>query len=50
MSLSPKRWARVQEVFHAALERPEGTRASYVADACGDDARQRLAALSDGSN
>ncbi len=37
MSLSPKRWARVQEVFHAALERPEGTRASYVADACGDD-------------
>ena len=37
MSLSPKRWARVQEMFHAALERPDGTRASYVADACGDD-------------
>ena len=38
MSLSPKRWARVQEMFHAALERPDGTRASYVAEACGDDA------------
>ncbi len=37
MSLSARRWARVQEVFHAALERPEGTRASYVSDACGDD-------------
>jgi hypothetical protein len=31
-------WQRVNELFHAALERPPGERARFVADAAADDA------------
>jgi serine/threonine-protein kinase len=35
------RWAQVQEVFHAALERPPAERTRHLDEACGDDAELR---------
>jgi serine/threonine-protein kinase len=35
------RWARVQEVFHAALERSPADRARHLSEVCGDDAGLR---------
>jgi len=32
-----RHWARVQEIFHAALERPAAERAAWIAGACGGD-------------
>jgi serine/threonine protein kinase/tetratricopeptide (TPR) repeat protein len=39
--VDPVRWARIKEVFHAALERPDGERSSYVAMVCGEDPNLR---------
>ncbi len=36
--MSPERWERLQEVFHSALELPEGARESFVKRACDGDA------------
>jgi serine/threonine-protein kinase len=35
--LTPDRWARVEAIFHEALERPASDRARFVAEACGAD-------------
>jgi Tol biopolymer transport system component len=39
--MTPERWQRVKEVFHAALERPADERAAFVAETFGDDAEAR---------
>jgi eukaryotic-like serine/threonine-protein kinase len=36
-SLTAERWARVKELFEAALERGETERSAFLADACRDD-------------
>lgn len=50
MTLSPGRdandpssdhWRRVESLCHAALARPAGERAAFLAEACGDDAALR---------
>ncbi len=35
--MSPERWRRIEEVYHAALERPPDQRAAFLAEVCGDD-------------
>jgi serine/threonine protein kinase/WD40 repeat protein len=35
--MNPERWARVKQIFHAALERAETDRPEFVAEACGAD-------------
>ena len=35
--MTPERWARVEELFHAAYARPEGERAAFLAASCGED-------------
>ncbi len=35
--MSSDRWLRVEEIYHAALDRPEPERAAFVAAACGED-------------
>src|SRR5215204_1678997 len=40
--MTPERWRRVDELFHAALERDGAERADFLAEACaGDDALRR---------
>jgi tetratricopeptide (TPR) repeat protein/TolB-like protein len=39
--VTPERWMRVKEVFHAAVEHAPGGRAAYLSAACGDDAPLR---------
>jgi len=39
--MTPERWRRLEEIFHAARERDATARASYLADACGDDEQLR---------
>lgn len=39
--MTPERWQRVKELFHAALERPADERAIFLGEACGDDAETR---------
>jgi hypothetical protein len=34
-------WLRVEEIFHAALERPQVARPSFLDEACGEDAELR---------
>jgi len=36
--VTPERWRRIEEIFHAALERPEEERSAFLAAAAGDDA------------
>ena len=38
VSMDGERWRRVDELYHAALERETGERAKFLRDACGDDA------------
>jgi serine/threonine protein kinase len=38
---SDSRWDRTEELYHAALERPESERAAFLRDACDDDALRR---------
>jgi formylglycine-generating enzyme required for sulfatase activity/dienelactone hydrolase len=35
--ITPERWKRVDEIFHAARARAAADRAAYLAEACGDD-------------
>lgn len=35
--MSPKRWRRVKEIFHSALEHEPATRTAFLDDRCGDD-------------
>ncbi len=37
MTITPEQWARVKEVFHAALERDQPERLPFVRAACADD-------------
>jgi serine/threonine protein kinase/Tol biopolymer transport system component len=40
--MTPERWERVQELYHAARSRPESERAALLGEACGrDDALRR---------
>ena len=35
--MTPERWQRVSRIYHDALAREAGERASFVREACGDD-------------
>src|SRR3954470_5253121 len=35
--MTPERYARIDELFHAALARPADRRAAFLADACAGD-------------
>src|SRR6516225_974336 len=35
--MRPERWRRIEELYHAALEREEGQRAAFLAEACAGD-------------
>ena len=35
--MTPERWKRVEELYHAARTRPPGERAAFLAEACRDD-------------
>lgn len=35
--MKPDRWQKVEELYHAALERPADARADFLRSACGDD-------------
>jgi serine/threonine protein kinase/tetratricopeptide (TPR) repeat protein len=39
--MTPERWRQIEEVFQAALDLPEGERASYISAACAEDAELR---------
>src|SRR5262245_43006374 len=39
--ITPERWKRVEEIFHAARARAVSDRAAYIAEACGDDVSLR---------
>jgi predicted esterase len=39
--LTPERWKRVAEVFHAALEKPVDDREAFLEEACGQDSGLR---------
>jgi len=39
--MSPERWQQVEEIFHTALDLPEGKRASYLSEVCGGDVTLR---------
>ena len=41
--MTPERWARVEELFHAAYARPTGERAAFLATSCGEDETLRRA-------
>jgi serine/threonine protein kinase/Tfp pilus assembly protein PilF len=47
--MDPERWQKLEELFHAALERGPDTRASFVAEACSgdDDLRRELESMLD---
>ena len=40
--MTPDRWKRLEEIYHAARTRDSAERAAYVAAACGDDEDLRL--------
>src|SRR5262245_58605021 len=40
--MTPDRWKRLEEVYHAARMRDSAERAAYVAEACRDDEELRL--------
>src|SRR5262245_13406688 len=35
--MEPNRWRQIDDLYHAALERPPDDRAAFLADACADD-------------
>src|SRR5678815_1597929 len=39
--MTPDQWAKVEEIFHAALEMPAHDRDAYLDRACGNDADLR---------
>ena len=44
--MTPERWNRVKEIFASALERDPSQRATYVEQACADDATLRVEVIS----
>ena len=47
--MNPERWKKLEEYFHAALEREEDDRAAFVVEICGgdDDLRRELESMLD---
>ena len=45
--MSPERWRRVEDIYHAALDEPPASRAAFLVEACGEDTglRERVEAL-----
>jgi hypothetical protein len=43
--MKTEQWQRGNLLFHAALERGPGERASFLAEACGDDEALRCVGL-----
>lgn len=41
MAMTPERWQRIEDLFRAAVERPETERESFLAEACGGDEELR---------
>ena len=39
--MSPERWQNIEQLFHAALERPANERAAFLDDACASDSELR---------
>src|SRR5687767_15967856 len=39
--MTPERWIKVEELFHAALGRAPGERQAFLDEACGEDAALR---------
>jgi hypothetical protein len=39
--MSPERWRRIEDVYHAALERDSGERPAFLREACRDDSDLR---------
>ena len=39
--MKPERWRQMEEVYHAALERDAGERASFLDEACAGDEADR---------
>src|SRR5215210_3753829 len=39
--MEPEHWKRIEQLYHAALERDAGQRTSFLAEACSDDAALR---------
>jgi len=39
--MTPERWKRIEDVYHQALARPPGDRATFLADVCIDDEAMR---------
>ncbi len=35
--MKPERWQKVEEIYHAALEREPGQRAAFLEEACSGD-------------
>jgi serine/threonine protein kinase/Tfp pilus assembly protein PilF len=35
--MKPERWSHIEQLYHAALERPANQRAAFLAEACADD-------------
>ena len=35
--MTPERWKRVEELYHAARTRPSGERVAFLVEACPDD-------------
>jgi len=35
--MTPERWKRVEELYHAARTQPSGERVAFLADLCRDD-------------
>jgi hypothetical protein len=35
--MKPERWQKIDELFHAAVERNDGERAAFLDDACAGD-------------
>ena len=40
--MDPKRWARVEELFHSAAEHKAAHRGSFLSEACAGDLEMRL--------
>ena len=45
--MTPQRWRRIEDLYHAALEEDSGTRPAFLASQCGsdDDLRQEVESL-----
>ena len=39
--MHPERWRKIEEIYHAAVERPDGERLAFLEEACGGDGNLR---------